>query len=153
VAKFSKSGVWDKVPEGSALIFGDTRAFFVITQCGIGGKKPPCQNQLDSYSRFNTIPACDRRTDRRTRDDCIGLCHASIDGGAPWRLWRHLAMDRSVWLWRCRICGLSACRYHYRSSLLKFHAFRIQRAGWSAPGCATVGRHCGETKVGQPLRG
>jgi len=22
--KFSKSGVWDKVPEGSTLIFGDT---------------------------------------------------------------------------------------------------------------------------------
>jgi len=25
VAKFSKSGVWDKVTEGSALIFGDTQ--------------------------------------------------------------------------------------------------------------------------------
>jgi len=25
VAKFSKSGVWDKVPEGNTLIFGDTQ--------------------------------------------------------------------------------------------------------------------------------
>ena len=45
---------------------------FLITQCGIGGK-----NQLDSSSRFDTIPACDRRTDihtdrqtdRHTQDD------------------------------------------------------------------------------------
>jgi len=28
VAKFSKSGVQDKVPEGSALIFGDNRISF-----------------------------------------------------------------------------------------------------------------------------
>ena len=27
-AKFSKSEVWDKVPEGSTLIFGDTRISF-----------------------------------------------------------------------------------------------------------------------------
>ena len=28
VAKFSESGVWDKVPKGSALIFGDNRISF-----------------------------------------------------------------------------------------------------------------------------
>ena len=28
VAKFSKSGLWDKVPEGSALIFGNNRISF-----------------------------------------------------------------------------------------------------------------------------
>ena len=33
------------------------------TRCEIGGKKPPCQNQLDSSSQFDTIPACDGRTD------------------------------------------------------------------------------------------
>jgi len=27
------------------------------------------ENQLDSSSRFDTIPACDGRTDRRTHDD------------------------------------------------------------------------------------
>jgi len=27
------------------------------------------KNQLDSSSRFDTIPACDGRTDRRTHDD------------------------------------------------------------------------------------
>jgi len=47
----STLGVWDKV-------FVDTQ-IFVITQCGIGRKKPPCQNQLDPFSRFDTIPACD----------------------------------------------------------------------------------------------
>jgi len=28
VAKFSNSGVWDKVPDGSAFIFGDNRISF-----------------------------------------------------------------------------------------------------------------------------
>ena len=32
-AKFSKFGVWDKVPEGNTLIFGDTRISF---QQGVG---------------------------------------------------------------------------------------------------------------------
>ena len=44
---------------------------FLITQCRIGGKKPPCQKQLDLSSHFDTIPACDRQTDRRTHDDSI----------------------------------------------------------------------------------
>ena len=29
------------------------------------------KNQLDSSSRFDTIPACDRRTDGQTDDDSI----------------------------------------------------------------------------------
>jgi len=33
------------------------------------GRKPTRQNLLDSFSRFDTIPACDRRTDGRTHDD------------------------------------------------------------------------------------
>ena len=36
---------------------------FFITDCRIGGRKLPCQNQLDSSIRFDTIPACDRRAD------------------------------------------------------------------------------------------
>jgi len=33
--------------------------------------KSPCQNQLDSSSRFNTTSACDGQTDGRTHDDNI----------------------------------------------------------------------------------
>jgi len=64
-AKFSMSGVWDKVPERSNLIFGDSLIFF-IKQCGIGGRKHPRQNQLNSSSRFDARPACDGRTDGQT---------------------------------------------------------------------------------------
>ena len=35
----------------------------IITQSGIDGKKSPWQNQLDSSSRFDTIPTCDGQTD------------------------------------------------------------------------------------------
>ena len=31
----------------------------------VGGRKPPCQNQRDSSSRFDTIPASDGQTDKR----------------------------------------------------------------------------------------
>ena len=34
------------------------------------------KKQLNSYSRFNTTPACDRQTDRQTQDD--SKYHASI---------------------------------------------------------------------------
>ena len=41
---------------------------FVMTQCRICEKKPPCQKtQLDTSSRFDTIPDCeDKETDRQT---------------------------------------------------------------------------------------
>ena len=38
-----------------------------FTQCTIGGRKPPCQNQLDSCIFFDTIPACARQTRDRHR--------------------------------------------------------------------------------------
>ena len=60
---FSKTGVWNKVPEGSTLIFGDTWISFEVTQCRKGEKKLSCQkNQLDSFGRFARTPTCDRRT-------------------------------------------------------------------------------------------
>ena len=60
--EISKSWVWGKVSEGSTLTFWDTQVSF-ITQCEIGGRKPTCQEQLDSSSPFDTIPACDEQTD------------------------------------------------------------------------------------------
>jgi len=64
VAKFSRSGVWDKVPEGSTLIFGDVRISF---QHNVGQveRKLPCQNQLDSFSRFDRTPTVNTQA-RRT---------------------------------------------------------------------------------------
>ena len=49
--------------------FGDTQ-ISLLNRVGYV-KKPPCQNQLDPSSRFNTVSACDRRTDGRTHDDSI----------------------------------------------------------------------------------
>jgi len=40
-AKFSKSGVWNRVPEGSTLIFW-SEPNFPLTQCRMGGRKLPC---------------------------------------------------------------------------------------------------------------
>jgi len=42
--------IWDKVPEGSNLIFGDTQ--ISLQQCGIGGRKPPCQNPARFIQSF-----------------------------------------------------------------------------------------------------
>ena len=36
---------------------------FLITQSGWVEGGPYAKNQLDSYSRFNTTPACDKQTD------------------------------------------------------------------------------------------
>ena len=70
---FSNSRVWDKVPRGNTPIWGYPN--FLITQCRIGKRTSPCQSQLDSSSGFDTIPACDGQSDRRsniqTRDDSI----------------------------------------------------------------------------------
>jgi len=61
VAKFSKSGVWDKVPEGSALIFGDNRISFKYSVGRMEGSSH-AKNQLDLFSRFNRTPTCDGQT-------------------------------------------------------------------------------------------
>jgi len=45
VAKFSKSRVWDKVPEGSAFIFGDTRVAQVCVEGGSSHAKTARFNQ------------------------------------------------------------------------------------------------------------
>ena len=46
MAKFSKSGVLDKVPEKSAVILGDTHISLQHRVSGIGGKKPPYQKPV-----------------------------------------------------------------------------------------------------------
>jgi len=63
VAKFSRSGVWDKVPEGSTLIFGDVRISFQHSVRQVE-RKLPCQNQLDSFSRFDRTPTCNTQARR-----------------------------------------------------------------------------------------
>ena len=63
MAKFSKSGIWDKVPEGNTLIFGDTQVSLQHGVADVEGS-PYAEYQLESSISFNTIPACDGRTDR-----------------------------------------------------------------------------------------
>jgi len=63
-----QSGAWDKVITASTLTSGDTQ-FPYNTVWDIGGRKSICQNELDSSSRFDTIPTippCKGRTDRQT---------------------------------------------------------------------------------------
>ena len=64
---------------------------FLTIQCGTGGRKPPCPNQLDSSSRFNTIPACDGQTDGHTTTAYTALA------------------------WRCAVEGFLLLAYHCQS--------------------------------------
>jgi len=59
VVKFSKSRVWDKVPEGSTLIFGGTQ-IFLHTSVGQVEGSLHAKNQLNRFSHFSRIPTCDR---------------------------------------------------------------------------------------------
>jgi len=56
VAKFSKSRVWGKVPEERKLVLEVGYWNFLITQCGVGERKPPCQNpaRFLRSCRYNT---------------------------------------------------------------------------------------------------
>jgi len=45
---------------GSTVIFGSSQ--ISLTQCGIGRRKPTCQNQFNSSCSFDTILACDEQT-------------------------------------------------------------------------------------------
>ena len=45
---------------------------FLTTQCRIDRGKIPCQNQLDSFSRFDRTSTCDRQTQTQ-RDSQIAL--------------------------------------------------------------------------------
>ena len=49
-----------KVLEGSTFIFGDTQILFQPTLCMISRGKAVCQNELDLFSGFHTVQACDR---------------------------------------------------------------------------------------------
>ena len=72
-AKFSKSGVWDKVPEGSSLpLFLKIPEFPFNTVEGSSRAK----TQLDSSTRFDRTRTCDWLTDRQT--DRAILYRASI---------------------------------------------------------------------------
>jgi len=60
-----KSGVWDKVPEVSTLIWEMPKfPHNAIWDRWMVASTP--KNQLDSSSCFDTVPACDRETDGRT---------------------------------------------------------------------------------------
>ena len=70
--KISKSEVWDKVPEASTQIFGDTQIYLQRSVEEVEGSLH-VKNQLDSSSRFDTTPACDGRTDGHTMTANIAL--------------------------------------------------------------------------------
>jgi len=70
--KISKSEVWDKVPEASTLIFGDTQIYLQRSVEEVEGSLH-VKYQLDSSSRFDTTPACDGPTDGHTMTANIAL--------------------------------------------------------------------------------
>jgi len=60
------------VPEGSTLILGRYPSLLTATeQCGIGGRKSPCQKAVRFVQSFRYRLVTERRTDRRTRDNSI----------------------------------------------------------------------------------
>ena len=67
VANVAKSRVRDKVPGASTPVFC-RYPHFLTAQCGIGERKPSCQNPARSVQSFrhNTGLVTDGRTDRRT---------------------------------------------------------------------------------------
>ena len=52
VAKFLKSRVWGKVQEETTLVLEVGYRHFLITQRGIGGRKPLCQNPAGFFRPF-----------------------------------------------------------------------------------------------------
>ena len=62
MAKFSKSRVWSKIPEGSAVIFEGTWTSLKDSVGMVEGSYH-AKNQLDSFIRFDRTPTCDRQTD------------------------------------------------------------------------------------------
>ena len=59
VAKFSKSGVYKKVSEGSTLIFVDTW-ISLKHSVGLVERSPHAKTQIISSIRFDRTPTCDR---------------------------------------------------------------------------------------------
>ena len=68
--KFSKSRVSGKVPDKNTLILW-SYPNFLTTLFRIGQRKLTRQKPALSSSRFNTLPACDGRTEGQTHDDSI----------------------------------------------------------------------------------
>jgi len=62
---FFKSGVCCKISREKHPYFR-RYSNFLTTQCGIGGRKLPRQNQLDSSCCFDTLLACGGQTDGQT---------------------------------------------------------------------------------------
>ena len=70
--------VWDKVSEGSTAVMATSEFPFIIakaTRYIIGERNLVCQTPARSFSYFDKISACGRRTDgrtdRQTHDDSI----------------------------------------------------------------------------------
>jgi len=61
----AKVAVWHNVPEGSTLIFGDTRVPSKHIESSLCAE--------NKFNRFEGTPTCDGRTDGRTFDDSIHL--------------------------------------------------------------------------------
>jgi len=59
------SKVWEKVIEGSAVTFGDKRISII---CSVGQTKDSScvKKELETFSHFDTILACDEQTNRQT---------------------------------------------------------------------------------------
>jgi len=51
VAKFFKSSFWTKCRKEGGYPYFRRYPNFITTQCRIGGRNPPCQNQLNPFSR------------------------------------------------------------------------------------------------------
>ena len=78
MAKFSKSRVWDRVPEASALLWKMTEFRFTSAHCRICWRKPPCQKWADPFGRFDRTLTCDKHRHQHTTtaNTALAFCHA-----------------------------------------------------------------------------
>ena len=70
MVKFSKSGLQEKVPEGSNFIFVDTR-ISLNHRVGLVDRSLHAKKQINPFIPFDTTPTCGRQTDRQTDTDTI----------------------------------------------------------------------------------
>jgi len=76
-AKFSKSGVLDKVPAESTFIIVDTR-IYVNHSVGLVERSLRAKKQTNPFIPFDRRPTCDRQTDRHRQTRTQGASIASV---------------------------------------------------------------------------
>jgi len=134
------NGVWDKLPQGSAVTSADTQIPFQHCMTTEGSQR---QNKPEPFSHFNTILACDKQTVRHKatiwqktgRLQCR-LCYRKekiclIVRSFSWDLDDPSQCHRQV-LWQRRLCQWCAtCMQSRRSCPIPSHGSAITNSNFT----------------------